>query len=106
MAFFYVSVLAIATVSAKRRWSQVATKHLNTVLLVTLIIYVYRDLFPFITYHRVPFDLSEGWILWAKVSALFIASAVVPLFIPRQYIPVDPKVLIPSQLRGTSLIPQ
>ncbi|KAJ7919040.1 P-loop containing nucleoside triphosphate hydrolase protein [Mycena leptocephala] len=51
---------------------------LNTVLLVTLIIYVYRDLFPFITYHRVPFDLSEGWILWAKVSALFIASAVVP----------------------------
>ncbi|KAF7339970.1 ATP-binding cassette transporter [Mycena venus] len=95
MTFFYGSILAIATVSAKRRWSQVAVKHLNTLLTVTLLIYGYRDLFPLITYHRVPLDLSEGWILWGKVIALFVAGAVVPLFIPRLYIPVDPKNPMP-----------
>ncbi|KAJ7275433.1 multidrug resistance-associated ABC transporter [Mycena haematopus] len=95
MTFFYASILAVATVAAKRRWSQVAVKHLNTVLLVTFIVYGYRDLFPFITYHRVPIDGSEGWILWAKVLALLTAAVIVPLFIPRPYIPVDPKNPMP-----------
>ncbi|KAF7369374.1 ATP-binding cassette transporter [Mycena venus] len=93
--FFYGSILAIVTVSAKRRWSQVAVKHLNTLSTVTLLIYGYRDLFPLITYHRVPLDLSEGWILWGKVIALLVAGVVVPLFIPRLYIPVDPKNPMP-----------
>ncbi|KAJ7275443.1 hypothetical protein B0H12DRAFT_1199529 [Mycena haematopus] len=95
MTFFYASILAVATVAAKGRWSQVAVKHLNTVLLVTFIVYGYRDLFPFITYHRVPIDSSEGWIIWAKVFALLTAAAIVPLFIPRPYIPVDPKNPMP-----------
>ncbi|KAJ7102323.1 hypothetical protein B0H15DRAFT_943257 [Mycena belliarum] len=90
MTSFYASILAITTVSAKRRWSQVAVKHLNTVLLVTLCVYAYRDIFPLITYHRVPLDISEGWILWAKSISLVAAAVVVPLLIPRQYIPVDP----------------
>ncbi|KAJ7625348.1 hypothetical protein DFH06DRAFT_1273238 [Mycena polygramma] len=91
LSFFYSSVLALASVTASRRWSRVAAKHLNTVLAVTLFVYIYRDLFPLILYHRIPLDLSEGWILWAKVVALSVAAAIVPLFIPRQYIPVDPK---------------
>ncbi|KAJ6462020.1 hypothetical protein C8R47DRAFT_1225647 [Mycena vitilis] len=91
LSFFYSSVLALASVTASRRWSRVAAKHLNTVLVVTLFVYIYRDLFPLILYHRIPLDLSEGWILWAKVVALFVAAALVPLFIPRQYVPVDPK---------------
>ncbi|KAJ7275444.1 hypothetical protein B0H12DRAFT_1199540 [Mycena haematopus] len=95
MTFFYASILAVATVAAKRRWSQVAVKHLNTVLLVTFIVYGYRDLFPFITYHRVPIDGSEGWILWAKVFALSTAAVIVPLFILRPYTPVDPKNPMP-----------
>ncbi|KAJ7814135.1 P-loop containing nucleoside triphosphate hydrolase protein [Mycena olivaceomarginata] len=106
MTFFYTSILAIATVAAKRRWSQVVVKHLNTVLLVTLIIYGYRDLFPVITYHRVPLDISEGWILWGKVIALVTGAAVVPLFIPRQYIPVDPKnpMPVPNPEQTASII--
>ncbi|KAF7369381.1 ATP-binding cassette transporter [Mycena venus] len=93
--FFYGSILAIVTVSAKRRWSQVAVKHLSTLLTVTLLTYGHRDLFPLITYHRLPLDLSEGWILWGKVIALLVADVVVPLFIPRLYIPVDPKNPMP-----------
>jgi hypothetical protein len=95
MTFFYASLLAIATVAAKRRWSQVVVKHLNILLVATLFVYAYRDLFPLITYRRIPLDLAEGWILWAKSSTLFVAAVVVPLFIPRQYIPVDPKNPMP-----------
>ncbi|KAJ7770817.1 hypothetical protein DFH07DRAFT_1057900 [Mycena maculata] len=106
MTFFYATILAIWTVSARRRWSQVLVKHLNALLLVTLVVYVYRDVFPLITYHRVPFDLSEGWILWAKVITLFVAAAVIPLFIPRQYIPVDPKnpMPVPNPEQTASII--
>jgi hypothetical protein len=32
MTLFYASILAIATVAVKRRWSQVVVKHLHTVL--------------------------------------------------------------------------
>ncbi|KAJ7042608.1 hypothetical protein C8F04DRAFT_1252025 [Mycena alexandri] len=94
MTFFYTSILAIVTVSAKRRWSQVAVKHLNTVLLFTAGVYVYRDVFPLVTYQLVPQDLAEGWIIWAKAITLIVAAAIIPLFIPRLYIPVDPKACI------------
>ncbi|KAJ7456632.1 hypothetical protein FB451DRAFT_1048362 [Mycena latifolia] len=105
MTAFYASVLAIVTVAAKR-WSQVAVKHLNALLLFTLSIYAYRDLFPLITYQRVPLDLSEGWILWGKIIALVIAAVVVPLFIPRQYTPVDPKnpMPVPNPEQTASII--
>ncbi|KAJ7293178.1 hypothetical protein C8J57DRAFT_1703993 [Mycena rebaudengoi] len=89
--YFYASLLAIIGVSVKRRWSGVVAKHLNVVLVATFFVYVYRDIFPLITYHRVPLDIDEGWILWAKTITLCIAAAIIPLFIPRQYIPVDPK---------------
>ncbi|KAJ6519437.1 hypothetical protein C8R45DRAFT_1066135 [Mycena sanguinolenta] len=106
MTFFYASILAVTTVSAKRRWSSIAVKHLNTLLLVTLIIYGYRDLFPLITYHRVPMDASEGWNIWAKVFALLTAAVVVPLFIPRAYIPVDAKnpMPVPNPEQTASII--
>ncbi|KAK7064563.1 ATP-binding cassette transporter [Favolaschia claudopus] len=106
MTFFYTSILAIVNVSANRRWGQVAVKHLNTILSVTLIVYGYRDLFPLITYHRFPLDALEGWILWAKISALVVAAAVVPLFVPRHYIPVDPKnpMPVPNPEQTASII--
>ncbi|KAJ7105184.1 hypothetical protein C8R44DRAFT_858596 [Mycena epipterygia] len=106
IAFSYASILAIAAACASRRWSQILVKHLNTLLLVTFCVYGYRDLFPLITYDRAPLDLSENHILWAKVIALFIAAVIVPLFIPRQYIPVDPKspMAVPNPEQTASLI--
>jgi hypothetical protein len=38
-----------------------------------------------------PKDLDEGWILWAKVSVTALTAVVIPLTIPRQHIPCDPK---------------
>ncbi|KAF7306582.1 ATP-binding cassette transporter [Mycena indigotica] len=95
MTFFYATALGVTTVIAKRRWSAVVVKHLNIVLLAALATYSYRDVFPLITYHHIPLDASEGWILWTKLGALVIAAVVVPLFIPRAYVPVDPKNPMP-----------
>lgn len=85
--------------SAKRRWSKIVAKHLNVLLVVTFLVYFYRDLFPLTTYNRKPLDISDGWVLWAKLIMLTLISVVIPLVIPRQYTPVDLKVS-PNMLQG------
>lgn len=80
------------SLSATSRWSNVASKHLIIMLIATFGIYFYRDLFPLATFTRTPRDLSEGWVLWTKVVILALTSIGIPLFIPRQYKPVDPEV--------------
>jgi hypothetical protein len=37
-------------------------------------------------------DFSDGRLLWPKVVTLFVVSVLIPLAMPRQYTPVDPKV--------------
>ncbi|KAJ7657332.1 ABC transporter transmembrane region-domain-containing protein [Mycena polygramma] len=48
------------------------------------------DLLPLATFTGVPADLDEGPTLWAKIAVLLITAVMIPLFTPRQYIPVDP----------------
>lgn len=70
-----------------------------------MIIYVYRDLVPLASFTKLPLDLKEGWLLWAKIAALGFVSIVVPLFIPREYIPVDPtNPVLPSPEQTTPVI--
>ncbi|KAF7368865.1 ATP-binding cassette transporter [Mycena venus] len=89
--YFYAAFLAILSISASPQWSRAAVKHLNTVLLSTFMVYFYRDIFPLATFALVPQDLWEGQFLWPKVIMLFTVSIIIPLAIPRQYIPLDPK---------------
>ncbi|KAK0464667.1 P-loop containing nucleoside triphosphate hydrolase protein [Desarmillaria tabescens] len=56
-----------------------STQHLNAVLLVLLLTYGYRDVYPLATFTRIPQDLHEGWLLWAKIALLIIVGLVVPL---------------------------
>ncbi|KAL0565845.1 hypothetical protein V5O48_016172 [Marasmius crinis-equi] len=69
----------------------IAIRHLNFVLFATFVVYFYRDIYPLATYAEPPEDLHEGWILWARIAVLGVASVLIPLFIPREYVPVDPK---------------
>jgi len=55
-------------------------------------VYVYRDLWPLATYTQKPADEAEGGVLWAKISILAVTAVFIPLFVPRRYVPVDPKV--------------
>ncbi|KAJ7149302.1 P-loop containing nucleoside triphosphate hydrolase protein [Mycena crocata] len=93
--YFYTACLAILSIMAGRKWSQIAIRHLNAVLLFTFIVYFYRDVFPLATAALVPMDLWEEYLLWPKVVTLFAVSGIIPLVIPRQYIPVDLKKSMP-----------
>ena len=68
------------------------TRHNNFVLFIALAVYVYRDIWPLATYTENPVDGSEGALLWTKLIVLFITAVIIPLVVPRQYVPVDPKV--------------
>ncbi|KAH9939277.1 uncharacterized protein BXZ73DRAFT_76000 [Epithele typhae] len=65
--------------------------HLNAILVALWLVYSYRDLWPLATYTLTPADASEGALLWAKIGVLTFTAVFIPLFMPRQYIPVDPK---------------
>ncbi|KAF8885695.1 multidrug resistance-associated ABC transporter [Gymnopilus junonius] len=90
VAYWYTSLLA-ATSLISSKWSRTLTRHFNFVLLIALGVYLYRDVWPLATYTKQPMDTSEGRLLWAKLSILTFTAVIIPLFIPRQYIPVDPK---------------
>jgi hypothetical protein len=90
----YTSFLALISVLARPRCSRLVTNHLVAILLVTFSVYVYRDLVPLTTFSEHPQDRGEGWILWAKAVAITLTAVVIPLTIPRQYIPFDPEVSI------------
>ncbi|KAJ7680686.1 hypothetical protein DFH06DRAFT_1163946 [Mycena polygramma] len=91
MTYFYASVLAICSVAGSAKWGNVVVKHLNTLLFAIFGVYFYRDVFPLATFTRVPLDIGEGKLLWTKIITLFIVSCIIPLSMPRQYVPVDPK---------------
>ena len=76
----------------RNTWSRSVTRHNNFVLFTTLVVYIYRDIWPLATYTENPVDGSEGALLLAKLVVLFITAVIIPLVVPRQYVPVDPKV--------------
>lgn len=57
-------------------------------------VYAYRDLWPLGTYTLRPLDETEGWLIWTKIGLLTFSAMLVPLLVPRQYIPVDPEVCL------------
>ncbi|KAI0028294.1 hypothetical protein K488DRAFT_80756 [Vararia minispora EC-137] len=89
--YFYASFLSLLTVAARASIARHAAWHLAPLLLVGLAVYVYRDIWPLMTYNLIPADAYEGALLWAKVGVLTYAAALIPLAMPRQYIPLDPQ---------------
>ncbi|KAF9475019.1 multidrug resistance-associated ABC transporter [Pholiota conissans] len=92
--FAYSSTLAVISLTANK-WSTSATRYNVVLLLITFATYVQRDLWPLATYTQQPTDIAEGSILWFKIGSLFATAVVIPLFVPRRYIPVDPKDPMP-----------
>ncbi|KAJ2923003.1 hypothetical protein H1R20_g14092, partial [Candolleomyces eurysporus] len=83
---FVLSLLSISTPSW--RWT---SRHSTLILFSELAVYAYRDVWPLATFLNEPLDGAEGWLLWAKIGALFLTALVVPVCIPSIYRPVDPK---------------
>ncbi|KAK0220002.1 hypothetical protein IW262DRAFT_1381904 [Armillaria fumosa] len=95
LTFLYTSLLAIVSVTASKQWSRVGIHHMNVILLSTSAVYVYRDIAPLATFDNVPQDSREGPLLWIKTGILLFIAILIPLIIPREYTPVDPKNLMP-----------
>ena len=55
-------------------------------------LYIYRDLWPLAKYDGQPADAAEDHALWIKIAFLAFTAVFIPLFVPRRYIPLDPKV--------------
>ncbi|KAI0052512.1 hypothetical protein FA95DRAFT_1675194 [Auriscalpium vulgare] len=91
ITYLYASFLALLSVAAAYKRAATAARHLTVVLLSAFAVYTYRDLWPLATFTLSPLDKREGPLLWARIAVLGIASIVIPLTIPRKYIPHDPK---------------
>ncbi|KAG8744472.1 hypothetical protein FRC11_013448, partial [Ceratobasidium sp. 423] len=46
---------------------------------------------PLATYELHPADAAGGWLTWSRIGVLTFASVIVPLCIPRVYVPLDPR---------------
>ena len=80
----------MVAITARKTRASVASFHLSSLLLVTFSVYVYRDVWPSLTFTLVPADRWEGALLWAKIGLLSVPGIVIPLITPRQYVPLDP----------------
>ena len=87
----YAAFLALVTVTAQRVRASVTSFHLSSLLLGTFSVYAYRNIWPLLTFTLSPVDAWEGALLWVRIGLLAIAAVVIPLLVPRKYIPIDPK---------------
>lgn len=58
--------------------------------------FLYRDIWPLLTYELLPADRAEGAMLWVKIAFAVYSGILAPLIEPYQYIPLDPKVPLKS----------
>ncbi|WVQ64901.1 uncharacterized protein L199_003070 [Kwoniella botswanensis] len=63
--------------------------HVDTLLFIGWCIYVYRDLWPLLTYNLIPSDINNA-ITWSRVAILSVAAVLIPLLRPRTYTPAEP----------------
>ena len=69
-----------------------AYSHVSWILVLVWGTYMYRDVYPLATLNKAPIDTAEGPIFYAKFALLTIAAVLVPIFVPRKYVPANPKV--------------
>jgi hypothetical protein len=84
-------ILSLASI-LHTQWKDIFGRHCFALLFGALIINFYRNLWPLATYGGVPADEPEGIFMWIKLALLVMTAAIIPLFSPRKYVPVNPKV--------------
>ena len=85
-------VLAVLNVIAPQRQALWFSWHLSLVTIAVLGVYVYRDIWPMMTFTLHPLDGAEGNILLAKIALAAVTGVALPLFEPYPYIPYDKNV--------------
>ncbi|KAJ1305460.1 hypothetical protein OPQ81_000470 [Rhizoctonia solani] len=88
--YIYSSLLAVISLGFAS-WIQIAANsHLVLLLLIAFGLQAWNYLIPF-TLSQPGAAEPHGWLTWLHVSLLGFIAVVVPLCIPRLYIPLDPE---------------
>lgn len=88
---FYCIVLSFTSI-LRTSWQDIFSNHCFALLFASLLIEIYRNIWPLATYTEVPADAHDGPFLWARLALLFVIGVAIPLFSPRKYVPVNPTV--------------
>ncbi|KAH7914592.1 hypothetical protein BJ138DRAFT_1143462 [Hygrophoropsis aurantiaca] len=91
VAMTYASFLGFMAVISRSQWSKLMSNHLDFLLLAVFGVFVYRNLYPLVTFTKQPSDIDEGWLLWVKIAILTLTAVIIPITSPRQYVPFDPR---------------
>ncbi|CAE7138909.1 unnamed protein product [Rhizoctonia solani] len=91
-SLFYVYNTLLATVSVilTSKIQIVANFHLVVLLLIAFSVQAWNYLVPFTLSDQSPVE-SYDWLTWLHLGLLGFVAIVVPLCIPRSYVPLDPK---------------
>ncbi|KAF7969448.1 hypothetical protein HWV62_27283, partial [Athelia sp. TMB] len=92
----YTVLLGAVSTFGTARARKPTSDHLTILLLVIMVVYAYRDLYPLAFYGKQPMDVSAGRFLWPTVSILAFTSIGTLLLTPREHVSVDPKHPTPS----------
>ncbi|PPQ97414.1 hypothetical protein CVT26_006798 [Gymnopilus dilepis] len=95
ISYFYATLLALNAL-VWTKWRNTLTRYNIVLLAVAGLVYGCRDIWPLATTYLRPQDEGEGKILFVKEAVLAVTALFIPLFVPRQYIPVDPKNPMPQ----------
>ncbi|GJE87804.1 multidrug resistance-associated ABC transporter [Phanerochaete sordida] len=92
--YAYTAVVSFLSL-ASSPWNTKASPHLTVVLLATWLTYLYRDMWPLATYYLEPAD-EQNLLFWTAFVALSVCAVIVPLTLPREYVPYDPEDPTPN----------
>ena len=85
-------MLAALNLCVTAKTSLAVSFHLTSISLIVCALYIYRDIWPLLTFHHHPLDDKDGILLWAQVTLVLYVGVIGPLLEPYPYIPIDPKV--------------
>ncbi|CAE6385646.1 unnamed protein product [Rhizoctonia solani] len=101
----YSTLLAVLSLFPTRQTQFVANFHLVILLLLAFGAQAWYYLVPFALSDQDPAKLSYGWSTWLHLGLLGFVAVIVPLCVPRLYIPLDPKnPSIPNPEQTASLV--
>ncbi|KAI0782154.1 P-loop containing nucleoside triphosphate hydrolase protein [Abortiporus biennis] len=94
--YLYASLLATFSALSANRSSRstIVSAHLNIILLPSWVIFIYRDIVPLCTYTLTPLDKVDI-MYWVEFVLLGFAAFLIPLCMPRVYVPLDPSAPMP-----------
>ena len=95
----YLAILASLALFGRPSLTGRAYGHASWILVLVWGAYIYRDVYPLATFDKTPADIADGPYLYAKFALLTIAAVLVPLFVPRKYVPFNTKVRLNHCMR-------